>query len=247
MKRIVTNYSLLALAAVLIAGLAAAAAGDAAFGAGTTEEKLVLLGEDAGAETFKLDDLRDGESRTFQGKSGTVTVTRKGDALEVKIDGEDGERHITVTSGEGEEGRIVVRKVEGGGEPHVIMMRHAGAKDGEVWTGEDGKTIEITEGDGHAVFVGAGPHRHVFVGEGGEHAIVVGTGEGFAWSTGGKEMLHFRCAEDDVIVGGPKEKLDTLTPACPVCGKAMQKLEGPKHRAVQVKVIKEEGGEKPQI
>ena len=247
MKRIVINCSLIALAAVLIAGLAAAAVGEAPFGAGTADEKLVLIGEGAGAETFKLDDLRDGESRTFQGKTGTITVTRKGDELEVKVDGEDGEQHITVTSGEGEEGRIVVRKVEGGDEPHVIVMRHAGTKDGAVWTGEDGKTIEITEADGNAVFVGAGPHRHVFVGEGGEHATVVGTGEGFSWSTGGTEMLHFRCAEDNVIVGGPKEKLDTLAPVCPVCGKAMQKLEGAKQRTVQVKVIKEESGEKPQI
>jgi hypothetical protein len=247
MKRIVTNCSLIALAAVLIAGLAVAAVGEAPFAAATADEKLVVIDEGKGAETFKLDDLADGESRTFQGKTGAVTVTRKGDTFEVKIDGEDGEQHITVTTGEGEEGKVLIRKIEGGGEPHVMVMRHAGSKDGAAWTAEDGKTIEITEGDGHAVFVGAGPHRHVFVGEGGEHATVVGTGEGFAWSTGGKEMLHFRCAEDDVVVGGPKEKLDTLAPACPVCGKAMQKLEGAKHRTVQVKVLKEEGGEKPQI
>ena len=247
MKRIVTNYSLLALAAVLIAGLAAAAAGDAAFGAGTTEEKLVLVGEGDGAETFSIGDLRDGESRTFQGKYGTVTVTRKGDALEVKVDGEDGEQHISVTSGEGGEGRIVVRKIEGGDEPHVIVMRHAGTKDGAAWTGEDGEVVEIEEGDAHAVFVGDATHRHVFIGEDGAHATAIGTGEGFAWSSGGKEMLHFRCAEDDVIVGGPKEKLDTLAPSCPVCGKAMQKLEGPKHRALSVKVLKEAGDDKPQI
>jgi hypothetical protein len=249
MKKIVTNCSLIALAAVLSAGLAAAAAGDAAFGAGTTEEKLVLVGEGADAETFSLADLADGESRTFQGKTGTVTVSRKGDSFEVKIDGEDGAQHITVTTGggDGEEGRLVIRKIEGGDEPHVIVMRHAGAKDGAAWTGEDGKVIEIEEGDGHAVFVGAGPHRHVFVGEGGEHATVVGTGDGFSWSTGGTEMLHFRCADDDVIVGGPKVKLDTLAPVCPVCGKAMQKLEGARHRTVEVKVLKEEAAEKPQI
>jgi hypothetical protein len=97
------------------------------------------------------------------------------------------------------------------------------------------------------VFVGTGPHRHMFIAEGDAHATGVGVGEGFSWSCGSGEMLHFRCAEDDVIVGGPKAKLDTLTPSCPVCGKAMQKLEGAKHRTVQVKVIKEEGGEKPQV
>jgi hypothetical protein len=247
MKRIVIACSLIALAAVLIAGLAAAAVGDARLGDETTGEKLILVNEGAAAETFKLDDLRDGESRTFQRKTGAVTVTRKGDTFEVKIDGEDGEQHITVTSGEGEEGHILVRKIDGGDEPHVIVMRHAGTKDGAVWTGEDGETVEITEADGNAVFVGSGPHRHVFVGEGGEHATVVGTGEGFSWSSSGAEMLHFRCADDDVIIGGPKEKLDTLAPVCPVCGKAMQKLEGAKHRTVQVKVLKEEGGEKPQI
>ena len=245
MKRIVTNYSLLALAAVLIAGLAAAAAGDAAFGAGTTEEKLVLVGEGDGAETFSIGDLRDGESRTFQGKTGAVTVTRKGDALEVKVDGEGGEQHISVTSGEGGEGRIVVRKIEGGDEPHVIVMRHAGTKDGAAWTGEDGKTIEIAAGDAHAVFAGDAKHRHVFTGEDGAHTTMVGTGEGFTWSRGGAEMMHFRCGDDDVIFGGPKEKLDTLAPSCPVCGKAMQKIEGPKHKTFTVKVVDEDSGEKP--
>jgi hypothetical protein len=251
MKKIVTNSTLLALGAVLIAGLAAAAAGDAPFGVKATGEKVVLVSEGDGVETFALGDLRDGESRTLKGKNGTVTVTRKGDALEVQIDGEGGgEQHVTVTSGEGDESRILIRKVEGGDEPRVIVMRHATAKDGAVWTGEDGKAVEIEAVDGNAVFVGDGDGEtgHIFVsGHGhGVHKIVAlpADAAGFVWSDQHDQVL-FRCQEDDTLTTGPKQKLDTLTPTCPVCGKPMQKLEGPKHKTVNVKVIKEESGDKP--
>jgi len=247
MKKTLISSSLLALATALVAGLAAAAAGDSPLARAGDGTRLVVLAGGDGAESFALGDLADGESRTFQGKSGTVTVTRKGDALEVAINGEDGERTVVVTSPEGGEGKLLLRKVEGGAEPHVVVRRHAGATDGAAWTGKDGELVEITEGDAHAVFVGPAGHRHVFVGESGAHATAAGGGDGFVWSTGGAEVLHFRCAEDDVFVGGPKEKLDTVAPVCPVCGKAMERLAGARHRSVQVKVREEEGGEKPQI
>jgi len=246
MKRAFTSHATFALAAALIAGLALAAVGDSPLAA-AGEQKLVLINEGEGAQSFALGDLADGESRTFKGEHGTVTVTRKGEQLEVTIEGEDGERTVAVTSAEDGDGRIVLRTLGADDEPRVFVMRHAGSKDGAVWTGEDGKTIEIREGDGHAVFVGGGHHRHGFIGEGGEHVTVVGAGDGFAWSTGGKEMVHFRCAEDDVLVAGPKDTLEAAAPSCPVCGKAMEKLAGAKHRTVQVKVLEENDGEKPQI
>jgi hypothetical protein len=87
------------------------------------KRRVVLKSDEGNVFEANLDDLGDGETRTFQDHGKTIEVTRHGDELQVKVDGESmdgkGEKKIFVHSSSNTDGskssekKIIVWNGEG--------------------------------------------------------------------------------------------------------------------------------------
>jgi len=147
-----TTLTLLALAALLIPGLATADSEDG-------ETHFAVVAGDAGKAEFEIKDLKVGETRTFKTDEGKpVTVTRTEDGYDLDV---DGKKIVVSTEGISGEGFQVRTRHGEGGEGHEVVV----LKDGEG------------EGEGHSVVVLSGDEGHegarvitkrIVAGEGGE-------------------------------------------------------------------------------
>lgn len=110
------------------------------------EVKINVNGE---VTNFNLSDFKDGETRTVGTGDHTVTVTRKGDTLQVVHDGQDlgeAQRVITVNAEAAEGGEITQRRM-------VFVNTDGETADIEVIEGDDATWIEQAEASGKKVVV----------------------------------------------------------------------------------------------
>jgi hypothetical protein len=149
-------------------------------------------------QTLKLEDLADGETRTFGEGDHKVTVTRNGDKLSVKIDGMEGlhGKHVMI-----------------GSAGHDIDC-DTGSGDCNLWVSEDGNVITMGSGsiggdahgdiekEVHVIRIGEGGENTFTVdveGEGGPHIVkMIGGMMGHHGSHGDHTVL--RCEEGDTTM-----------------------------------------------
>jgi hypothetical protein len=215
--------------AVLLAASAYLAFGDE--GAKAVEKhRVVALASGGEVIKLRLDDLKDGETRTFTENGKEIVVTRKGDQLEVTLEGKEGkEKQITVTLDDKADSAMTLLSTGDG----VVMNKKIIIKDG---SGDGKGLVFIGEDDEKA------PHEARImrwdVEEDGKHVFVTGEGGPHAWSCGTSDMQVFRCKDDETIVAVNKDKLKGDALSCPICGKLMDKLDGKGHAVVKVVTVK---------
>ena len=113
------------------------------------EVKINVNGE---VTSYNLEDFKDGETRTVGEGSQAVTVTRKGDSLQVVHDGQDlgaAQRVITVDAGAagGAEGGEVTQK------RMVFVNTNGETADIEVIEGDEATWVQQAEASGKKVIV----------------------------------------------------------------------------------------------
>jgi hypothetical protein len=208
-------------------------------------------------EVVKLEDLAEGEERTYDVGGHEVTVTRINDRLSLVHDGMVmGKVHhlggadddmVWVTAGEGHEGghRIIVKKM-GDGELVDVDTEMEFIGDGDnsdhdvfVIKGEDGdidiEALKKEFGDDCEMIHTADGKRvmkWVSAGDGGQPVIVKRMGHG-----GGGDFVHYRCEETGsmLTVKADENLLDDYVD--PVTGCVMTKVES---AGVRVITIREE-------
>jgi len=202
---------------------------------GVMPADIQILG-DGDVEKFDLSELGDGETRTFGEGDHTITATREGDEISIKIAGKDGDmRTITCTANAGE--CMAITSGDGDG-PQMFMLRNTvGGDDGDhrvevvkivsdhaaleshgvvdVWVG-DHPGAELDE---DVIVMSGGPRVLAFVGEGGH---------------------RLRCPEGDATL--TLEEDDDTTYYCPKHNIEMEKADIPTMER-RVLVIKEKDGD----
>jgi hypothetical protein len=242
--------SVLEAAALVLAGgalLALAAAGDEA----EVAEQRVMVTVDKTTQTIGLEELADGESRELPAGEHSVTVTRHGDRLEVRLDGKDlmgevpagldGEAMTWV--GEEGDGKATVK--------HVVVMKGAEGTPGEARTlfigtregeGEEELTVDVRAvGDAEWTEAGAsgGKHTMIFTSAepGSEPVVVAAPG----LRTG---MVRYRCEATGSELLVEKEQATADSYVCPATGCVMTRVAEPEVRVIKViKKVKTEGDE----
>ncbi len=195
----------------------------------------VTVDVDGAVETVTLDDLADGEERTFEVGDRTLTVKRVGDTLElVGDDAHGGETRRTVWVGRGEpdhEGEahkvVVVTRGEGDGEDVSSYVYRVG--EGDAGIGLD-RLMEHLDSIGlkglEELDIDVDPGVMVWHGSAGGHAPLVVTSE--ATSEG---YVRYRCEEtgSELLVKKKDAVLDSYV--CPATGCLMTKMDEPRiHR-----------------
>lgn len=241
---------LVAAALVLVAGALLALAGP---GGEVAAGQRVMVKLDDTVETVELEELADGESRELEAGEHTVTVTRRGDRLDVLLDGKelgapcagcDGlDKMVWVGKGEGgepAEHRVVVLKGGAAGSEDealrtVVMLTRGGAGDEEVEVDvealegcDTAKLRELVLSDakgGAACCASAGTE--------GEPVVVMGPGRR-------PGMVRYRCEANGSELLVPKEAALADSYVCPATGCVMTWVEEPEVRIIKVvKTVKE--------
>lgn len=193
-------------------------------------------------EVIRLEDLAEGESRTFDVGDHELVVTRLGDELEVVTTGggfghlakhgqdldtlvwvtEDGERIELPGDGEGVRKKVVIMNVgdEGSGEPQTMTV----FLDGDDLAAGDGHAVEIDEiVERHG---GGAPHA-VFITKDGEvhHPDLLGLGG---------DVVRYRCEEtgSTLVVKKTDDLADSYL--CPVTGCLMVRVDEPAMRVIKL-------------
>jgi hypothetical protein len=225
----------------------------------------VEVDHNGAVEVIELEDLADGEERSFTAGEHSITVRRDGDELIVKMDGEDlagvhtvvgdgkanmvwvsdgNEKKIDVFSDKELKGkRVIMIGDEGGeGEHKIIKIKCEGDEtDCDHLETIDIETIVKGELDPEALVKGIGEEHimlHVDSTVQGHH------GEPLVIKSRGGAMTRYRCPEDATMLVIDKEKATQEHYLCPVCGREMEKLDAPEMK-VMTFVTKAEVEEKP--
>jgi hypothetical protein len=205
------NLKLAAMVGVLsivTAVVVMAATGDPGDQAAPVHKRVCMLADVGDGVTLDLEGLKDGESRTTRSGDTEIVATRKGNAIEVVSVDKDGARRTLVNSPLGMDGvgscRIVVRTT----------------------SGDQGAPVVINGGDpgDHTVIVkklcmrsqGEGETELKVDAEVLDHDCAIGAADA---------PVTFRCKDDGALVSVPKAKEPQVAPACPLCGKTMEKAK----------------------
>jgi hypothetical protein len=251
MKENFRSHLLLAAALILISGLAfVALAGET-----ETKVKVMKLGDeeiklviDDTTEVITLEDLADGEERTFKAGDREIVVKREGDELNVTLDGEGFASHkhghhaksmvwVTTDGEEDDVHKIVVRT--GDDEDEDVMAYHIMIDEDEIGDKIE-KVIELKldklgahleelehldilkdidiDIDGEPVVVKVHGDKHVLLGK----------------HDDGK--VHYRCEETGSVLVVDAEKATEDTYVCPVTGCVMERVKVPVAKRVKVMV-----------
>lgn len=233
------------IAAVLILGLgvAIAAAGE------RVEVRVEKNGDDevsveinGVSEVIRIDDLADGESRSFDLGDHSLVVTRAGDALTVTSDGHgfssfggDGDTvdHLVWIGDDGEE-------IELDGE-HRIVKKMVVTTHGE--DGGDGTQVYTIHMDGDEADLDGDIEVQVdeLVGSYGPHAVFIAkdaaAGRPVVVQTDGMfgDVVKYRCDETGSVLLVKTE--DALEDAyvCPATGCVMRRVEEPEMRVIKIR------------
>jgi hypothetical protein len=181
-------------------------------------------------ETIYLDDLADGEERSFDVGGHPVTVKRVGDRLILVHD------------------KVMMRKLHHVGESHNDLVWVGEGEDGDhpckrvmIMKMGDGETIDIEMlegGDGDVVFFAdgghSGHHEMKWIAEDGEDGPIIIKRMGHH---GGGDFVHYRCEETGsmLTVKADDNLLDDYLD--PVTGCVMKKVE---NAGVHIIKIREE-------
>lgn len=199
-------------------------------------------------EVIRLDDLAEGEVRSYEVGGHPITVTRADDRLALVHEG-GGEAMTWVDKemGEGDQHFIVVKRGEGGSaegcERKLMFVGEGDAAAGDVLIlrGPDGsididalvdqygdrlQTIDIVGGDEGATWVDAG---------GAEQPIIIKR-----LGVPGDDMVTYRCQETGSTLTVKKSDglLDSYTD--PVTGCVLSKVEEPVRKVVKIRVEEKE-------
>jgi len=180
-------------------------------------------------ETVHLDDLAEGEERSFDVGGHPITIKRVDDQLTLVHDQMMGKLHH---GGEGHSEHLWVGEGEDCDHPckRVMIMKKG-----------DGETIDIEvleDGDGDVVFFGdgdhSGHHSMKWIAEDGEDGPIIIKRMG---PHGGGDFVHYRCEETGsmLMVKADENLLDDYID--PVTGCVMKKVE---NAGVHVIKIREE-------
>lgn len=252
MKQLSWVHWILATAMVLLGGAALVFAG------GKSDlKKMVKVNVNGNVESLELRDLADGETREFSAGEHLVTVTRSGEELSVKLDGEEIGVHgpgsdalVWVTKDEliesgGDAGarRVVIVKrdcdgdCEGEGEFRTITV-HADCDDEP----DDCEEIDIDvesmdEIEIHKMHTDGHPHAMFMTSGDGPHPMIVTT------RTMRDDMVRYRCEEtgSELLVKKGDAVADSYV--CPATGCVMEKVTEPEVKVIKVMHKIESSGE----
>ncbi len=200
-------------------------------------------------EVIGLDDLAEGEVRSYEVGGHPITVTRVGDRLAlVHEGGDEAMTWVDKEAGEGSQQFIVIKRGGGGSEEgceRTLMFVGEGegaTEDVVIARTPDGsidiEAIEEKYGDRLQTIdiVGGGEGATWVDGSGGDHPIIVKRLGPFD-----DGMVRFRCQETGsmLTVKEADGLLDSYTD--PVTGCVMTKVEEPVRKVVRVTVVEKDG------
>ena len=235
---------------ILVAGVVLALADETT--AGSVRDQRVVVDANGTVQTIGLEDLADGESREIAAGEHTVTVTRRGQQLEVLLDGKDliGEapvddsRKAVVWVGEEGDGKaqaqrvVVFKGAEGDtGEARTVVIR---TQEGE---GEEEVTVDVRAiGDAEWSELDAAGNKHTMIftsAEPGSEPVVV--------AAPGRRpgMVRYRCEATGSELLVDKGKATAESFVCPATGCVMTRVEEPEVRVIKVIRKAEAGGDEP--
>jgi len=245
MKRSTWVY-VVAAALVLVAGTVLVSAGEERIEVRVekdSDSEVAVTVNDV-TEVIHLDDLSEGESRTFDVGDHELVVKRVGDELTIITEG-----HAIANIGDhgmskdimvwvGDEGenleihkeKVIVIKADGDADALHNEFTYHIKGDGEFLDGEcdiDIEEILATHGgEGHAaIFIDA---------EGGEHHPTI------IKRHMGDNMVKYRCADTGSILMVKKDDAIEDVYICPATGCVMEKLEEPQLKMITIKVEEED-------
>lgn len=256
MKQLTWSHWILAAAIVLAAGAALVFADSE-----PDVRKMVKVNVNGSVENLELEDLADGETREFDAGEHTVTVTRTGDELFVRLDGEEIGGHglgsdamVWVTkdelieqAGEGGARRVMIVKsdcegdcegdCQGEGELRTIMV-HADC-DEEI---DDCEKIDIevesmNELDIRELHAEGHPHAMVMTSGDGPHPMI------FKTRAVREGMVRYRCEETGSELLVKQEDAVADSYVCPATGCVMEKVTEPEVKVIKVMHRVEAGGD----
>ena len=198
---------------------------------------LLVAGDHEKMSNLKLEDLADGETRTFGEGDHKVTVTRTGDQLTVTIAGLEGLHGKHVLLVDGDHGADVET-----GEDHLLWI----GEDGKVITikgaDADGKVMIKTSGDGteiekevHVIRIGEDGEKHAenitidVMKEGGQPHVIKMISKG---DHGHGDKTVLRCPEGDTTMVIDKEDAEETY----LCPKHKIEMKPVVHKVVKKKV-----------
>jgi hypothetical protein len=200
------------------------------------------------SEVIRLDDLAEGEVRSYEVGGHPITVKRNDDRLALVHEGGGGAMTwVDKEMGEGGQHFIVMKHGEGGPEGCERKVMFLGEGDGAA---ED---ILILRGPDGSIDVGALEEKY---GDRLQTIDIEGGGEGMTWTDEGGAghpiivkrlgpaddgMVRFRCEETGsmLTVKEAEGLLDSYTD--PVTGCVMTKVEEPARKVVRVTVVEKDG------
>jgi hypothetical protein len=208
MTRSLKLAALIGALSIVTAVVVMAATGDPGDQAAPVHKRVCMLADVGDGVTLDLEGLKDGESRTTRSGDAEIVATRKGNAIEVVSVDRDGTRRTLVNAPLGRDGVESCR----------IVVRTSG--------GDEGAPVVINGGDSgdHTVIVkklcvrspGEGETELKVDAEVLDHDCGIGAAD---------PLVTFRCKDDGALVSFPKAREPQIAPACPVCGKTMEKAK----------------------
>lgn len=216
------QYRATAVVLVAVAGLAVALAEE------TRREQRVEVVIGGEHESLGLEDLADGETRSFGSNDREITVTRRGDRLEVAMDGKPivvpaPDAHLVLgdtmtwigAGGDGEEPRSGFR---------YLFVSADGDEEGE----ESRVVVRVDE--------------RVVTSEDGERRVrVVGPAHGLAGAWVDDGSVVFRCPDDGTTLRAPADRVTEKGFTCPVCGRTMERSENAEVKVIEVEKVERNG------
>jgi len=109
---------------------------------------MVMVGDDK--TVLNLEDLADGETRTFEEGDHVITVTRHGDTLSVSVDGEE-MPETPASLKDGKKTRIYITKKMGDGEAEASAEKFVWISKDKKTDGKNDHVIVLRKGDGEKV------------------------------------------------------------------------------------------------
>jgi hypothetical protein len=242
MRKSTWIHALLATAVVVAVGALVAAAGEHQIKIKKASADEVTVITDGVTEVITLEDLADGQERSFTAGDHEVVVKRQGESLVVALDGQEVGPHgdmahamaFVTTDGDSAEvhKKVVVKKM-GAGERDLVWTDEEGlTRKITVEVGDDGEHVVLIDGE---ALEGA---ANVFVTKmrgGSEEEIDVMVGHplhGPAMIHAHADQVVYRCTEDGTKVILDKDKATQESYACPVCGRLMEKVEVPQMKVM---------------
>ena len=202
----------------------------------------IMVDVDGHAEVITIDDLAEGESRTFSAGDHEIVVTRVGDELTLtaegltlpNLGGGDDVDDIMVWVGDDGENveirkeKVIIIKGDGESSQHAYTYHITG----DDMTADGDVTVDIEEILGEA---GGEGHAAIFIDkDGGEHHPTI------VKHFGDPGMVRYRCEETGSVLMVKKDDAIEDVYICPATGCVMEKVDEPQVKVMKVRVETDE-------